>query len=329
MASEAVLDRFHLRRDSPVKPYVQIKSQFEYEICTGRLAPGSRLPSVREVASALGVSPVTAARAYRELEIASLAVSHPGVGFFVLSTAEAQAGPHAEIRSRAVKFLTEAVNEGLGLDQILQILLAEITEMRARLVHMELILICKREGRIDELAMELRHYLGDLRVGIVPVVLEEVAEDVEGWLPRLQKANHVLCLVFDLSHIQPLLARHGVTIVPILAMPRQDVRERLEQLEPGCRVGVLASIPDFVDGIISCVLATNPDVNIVGALSCRDVRQIPLLMSSVDCVVYGTLARQCLESQALLPRQLIELVYVPETNWLEGIRRLVRSELTG
>ena len=327
MTSESVLDRFHLRRDSPVKPFVQIKSQFEYEICTGRLAPGSRLPSVREVASALGVSPVTVTRAYRGLELASLAVSHPGVGFFVLSIA-GQTGPHAKIRSRAVKLLDEAVAEGVGLDQVLQILLAEVTAMRAKLAHLDLILICKRDGRIEELAAGLRQSLADLRVDIVPVVLEEVAEDIEGWLPRLHKASHVMGLVFDLSHIQPLLVRHGVPVLPILAMPRQDVKERLAELEPGCRVGILASVPDFVDGMISCVVTTNPEVNVVGALSCRDTRQIPVLMSSIDCIVYGTLARQALESQPLLPPRSIELVYVPETNWIERIRALLRSELS-
>jgi DNA-binding transcriptional regulator YhcF (GntR family) len=328
MTSESVLDRFHLRRDSPVKPFIQIKSQFEYEICIGRLAPGSKLPSVREVATALGVSPVTATKAYRGLEQASLAVSHPGVGFFVLSIAESQTGPHAKVRSRAVKLLNEAVAEGIGLDQVLQILLAEITEMRAKLAHLDLVLICKRGGRIEELAAGLRQSLGNLRVDIVPVVLEEVADDIEGWLPRLHKASHVMGLVFDLSHIQPLLVQHGVPVLPILAMPRQDVKERLADLEPGCRVGVLASVPDFVDGMISCVATTNPEVNIVGALSCQDTLQIPLLMSSVDCIVYGTLARQALESQPLLPPRSIELVYVPETNWIERIRSLLRSELS-
>jgi DNA-binding transcriptional regulator YhcF (GntR family) len=328
VTSEAILAGLHLRRDSPVKPFVQIKSQFEYSICTGNLAPGSKLPSVREVASALGVSPVTVTRAYRELEIASLAVSHPGVGFFVLSTVESQAGPHAEIRSRAVKFLNEAVDEGVGLDQVLQILLAEITEMRAKFAHLELILICKRDGRIDELADELRQSLSDLRVDIVPVVLEEVAADIEGWLPRLHKARHVLGLVFDLSYIQPLLVRHGVPVIPILAMPRHDVRQRLAELEPGCRIGVLASKPEFVDGMISCVIATNPEVNIVGGLSCRDTREIPTLLSSVDCVVHGTLARQTLEAQAFRPERAVELVYVPETAWLERMRGLLRSELS-
>ena len=322
-----MLERFHLRRDSPVKPYVQVKSQFEYEICTGRLAPGSKLPSVREVATALGVSPVTVTRAYRDLELASLAVSHPGIGFFVLTIAESQTGPHAKIRSRASRLIADAVAEGVSVDQVLQILLAEISEMRAKLAHLEVILVCKRHGRIEELAERLRQSLSDMRVEVVPVVLEDVIEDLDGWLPRLHKASHVMGLVFDLSYIQPLLVRHGVPVVPILAMPREDVRDRLAELEPTCRVGILASVPDFVDGMISCVSTTNPGVNIVGALSCLDDDQLPGLMSSIDCIVYGTLARQTLESQSQVPARAIELVYVPETSWIERMRGLLRSEL--
>ena len=75
-------------------------------------------------------------------------------------------------------------------------------------------------------------------------------------------------------------------------------------------------------------MESNPEVSIVGGLSCRDTRQIPLLMQSVDCVVYGTLARQTLESQAFLPSKSIELVYVPETDWVQRLRGLLRSELS-
>ena len=50
-------------------------------------------------------------------------------------------------------------------------------------------------------------------------------------------------------------------------------------------------------------------------------------MSSIDCIVYGTLARQTLESQSQVPARAIELVYVPETGWIERMRGLLRSEL--
>jgi GntR family transcriptional regulator len=305
---------------------VQIRSQFEYEICTGHFSPGDKLPSVREVAGALGVSPVTVSRAYRDLEVAGLVVAQPGVGFFVLTTDESYAGPHAEIRGRAAKFLEDAVAEGVSLDQTLQILLAEVGEMRARLANVNVVLVCKRMGRAAEIVSGLRQAFSGMRVEVSSLVLEEVIEDVEGWLPTLSKARHVLCLVFDLRQIQPLLARHGITVTPILGMPREDVRRRLVDLEPGCRVGIVASAPEFVDGMIAGVTEINPDVTVVGGVSCDNTDQLAILLSSVDCVIYGSLAREVVDALAL-PSHAIELVYVPETRWIERFRIRLRNEL--
>jgi DNA-binding transcriptional regulator YhcF (GntR family) len=54
--------------DGSVPPYEQIRAAFVERIAAGELAPGTKLPTVRALAGALGVAVNTAARAYRELE---------------------------------------------------------------------------------------------------------------------------------------------------------------------------------------------------------------------------------------------------------------------
>lgn len=53
---------------SPVPPYEQIRSQISSIITSGSLKPGERLPTVRNLATDLGVAAGTVARAYKELE---------------------------------------------------------------------------------------------------------------------------------------------------------------------------------------------------------------------------------------------------------------------
>ena len=48
--------------------YEQIQSELRRLMLTGALPPGSRLPSVRELAGQLAINPNTIQRAYRELE---------------------------------------------------------------------------------------------------------------------------------------------------------------------------------------------------------------------------------------------------------------------
>ncbi|MFE7775381.1 GntR family transcriptional regulator [Streptomyces sp. NPDC057445] len=72
---------------SPVPPYEQLRSQLAVLISVGRLSDGDRLPSVRQLASDLGLANNTVVRAYRELEAAGLVKSRRGSGTRVVAPA--------------------------------------------------------------------------------------------------------------------------------------------------------------------------------------------------------------------------------------------------
>ena len=63
--------------------YEQIQSELRRLMLTGALPPGSRLPSVRELAGQLAINPNTIQRAYRELESDGYSLSVAGKGSFV------------------------------------------------------------------------------------------------------------------------------------------------------------------------------------------------------------------------------------------------------
>ena len=66
---------------SPI--YLQIGDFIKEEIVSGRLAPGSRLPSVREYGLFFEVSNLTIQRALQQLELENVIVTKKGVGSFV------------------------------------------------------------------------------------------------------------------------------------------------------------------------------------------------------------------------------------------------------
>ena len=63
--------------------YEQIQLELRRLMLTGALPPGSRLPSVRELAGQLAINPNTLQRAYRELESDGYILSVAGKGSFV------------------------------------------------------------------------------------------------------------------------------------------------------------------------------------------------------------------------------------------------------
>nr|WP_203590801.1 GntR family transcriptional regulator [Streptomyces sp. SID13031] len=64
----------------PTPPYEQLRKQFTDLIHSGVLAPGDRLPPLRQLARDLGLAVGTVARTYRELEAEGLLTSRRGGG---------------------------------------------------------------------------------------------------------------------------------------------------------------------------------------------------------------------------------------------------------
>ena len=77
----AMLLQLDKRGGVPV--YRQIVDQVRHRVVSGRLAPGEQLASVRDLAAALEVNPMTVSKAYGLLEQAGLVERRAGVGYFV------------------------------------------------------------------------------------------------------------------------------------------------------------------------------------------------------------------------------------------------------
>lgn len=63
--------------------YMQVMASIKRDIVTGRLVPGDKLPSVRELAIQYTINPNTVSRVYRELELEGVCFTKRGMGTFV------------------------------------------------------------------------------------------------------------------------------------------------------------------------------------------------------------------------------------------------------
>jgi DNA-binding transcriptional regulator YhcF (GntR family) len=102
---------------SPVPPFEQLRAQLAAAVRSGRLAPGERLPTLRQLAADLGLAPNTVGRAYRELELAGLIVTRGRHGTVVAdnevappTAAEQRRGVHDAAR----RYLDEVARLGVS-----------------------------------------------------------------------------------------------------------------------------------------------------------------------------------------------------------------------
>jgi GntR family transcriptional regulator len=104
----------HLSQASGVPFYRQVQEQLADAIRAGVLAPGSPLPSARQLAADLSVSIITVKQAYQGLEVAGLVHSQQGRGTFVAETAKAAAKAH--LRKQLAGEMDELVRRAAGLN---------------------------------------------------------------------------------------------------------------------------------------------------------------------------------------------------------------------
>ena len=113
--------------DKPI--YEQITSQVKAQILSGTLAAGAKLPSIRALASDLGVSVITTKRAYADLEAQGFIETVQGKGSFV-------AGGNAEmLREERLREIEERLLQAIEAGRALDLGDEELIEMMRTLLE--------------------------------------------------------------------------------------------------------------------------------------------------------------------------------------------------
>ena len=108
---------FSLNASSGVPIYRQIVYQARLAVAGGRIRPGERLPSVRAIATQLGINPMTVSKAYSMLEQAGVVVRQPGIGMVV---SDSGALPLEAIAPDARELVRTAKQLGLSREELVQ-----------------------------------------------------------------------------------------------------------------------------------------------------------------------------------------------------------------
>ncbi len=110
---------FRIDRRSGVATYLQLVQQTKRALRLGRLRPGDRLPTAREVVETTAINPNTVLKAYRELEREGLVEARRGLGTFVLrSLASGDAAEQEILRQELEEWMSKARESGLQREDV-------------------------------------------------------------------------------------------------------------------------------------------------------------------------------------------------------------------
>lgn len=98
--------------------YAQIIDGIREQITAGILAPGEKLPSVRELAATLAINPNTIQRSYRSLELEGWIATVPGKGCFVCSNQKTQYREQERLLRQFDDIAGQLLSMGMTLKQL-------------------------------------------------------------------------------------------------------------------------------------------------------------------------------------------------------------------
>jgi len=249
--------RFWFEHSSDVSLREQVVAQVTLGILSGELAPGERLPSIRELARRFNIHANTVSAGYRQLEVEGWVASRKGSGVYVRATRPAVRAASVDVLDRVVANLFDATRR-LGVAD---------SKVARRVAA-----FAAQPGFEHILLVEPDPELGR-------IVVAELAEavflpiEIAGFGEHASRAAHafVVTLPSKLDRVKAELPGSRVHCLRIRSVP-MSLAEHLPP--PGSRAGLLVGVasrwPDFLRFARTMLVAAGFDAD---ALMVRDATQ--------------------------------------------------------
>jgi len=249
-----------VERGSDVPISTQIYWQLAYQIDSGRLLPGARLPPVRELGAALRVNPNTIRAVYRRLADAGYVTSRHGAGTHVADRPPQRRGAEA-LAGVVAEMLRRAAHAGFTADEVAAATFAAASER-------------KRPGPLvrvlfAECTSADAGYDAERLVDAFPDMIEAEGTLIDDLPDRLDRFHYdlVATTTFHADECQ-VLAAGRVPVVAMLVGPGYlELVHEIAGLKPGSRVGLVCASERGADNMLDVLrLSGATGIEIVTAL---------------------------------------------------------------
>jgi DNA-binding transcriptional regulator YhcF (GntR family) len=284
----------------------------EGQIREGAYAPGSRLPTVRELGETYRVNKNTAARAYQALERRGLIDVARGRGAYVRDALPATNGSVRDWYERLDELVSDAEVQGLSRADLLERLLNAV-ERRYGPGEARVCFIECNTADLQTLSAELSSVTG---VAFDQVLLRDAVRDPAGLGRRYDLIVTTFQHLGELRQAVPAAARHKV--VGANAAPNHDSLLQLARTHVAA-YALVCDTPSTVESLAHLVNSYNPGATVMPVLI-EDNVQLRRALSLADAVVVTQSCRRRLP--ALDPSQTVVTIYFTiDQQSIEFLRR--------
>jgi DNA-binding transcriptional regulator YhcF (GntR family) len=306
-----------VERDSDVPISTQIFWQLAYQIDSGRLLPGSRLPPVRELGGALRVNPNTIRAVYRRLADSGYVTSRHGAGTHVADRPPQRRGAE-ELAGIVAELLRRAAHAGFTADEVASATFAAATER-------------KRPGPLvrvlfAECTSADAGYDAERLVDAFPGMIEAEGALIDDLPERLEKFHYdvVATTTFHADEAQALVAGRLPVVAMLVGPGYLELVHEIAGLAPGSRVGLVCANERGAENILETLqISGTSGVEIVPALI-GETEQLAVVDETADLILMSREALATgLDRQMHREERIRQWSYEFDPAGLELLRRAI------
>ena len=311
-----------VERDSDVPISTQIYWQLAYQIDSGRLLPGARLPPVRELGAALRVNPNTIRAVYRRLSDAGYVISRHGAGTHVADRPPQRRGAEA-LAGLVAEMLRRAAHAGFTSDEVATATFAAATERRR---PGPLVRVLYAECTNADAGFDAERLVAEF-----PGLIEAEGALLDDLPDRLDRFHYdlVATTTFHADEAQ-VLAAGRVPVVAMLVGPGYvELVHEIAGLSAGSKVGLICASDRGSDNIretlamsgatgveiVSALIGTTEDLELVD-------RTADIILMSREALAAG------LDRTMSRPERIRPWTYDFDPSGLELLRRAIEHVTT-
>jgi DNA-binding transcriptional regulator YhcF (GntR family) len=306
-----------VERDSDVPISTQIYWQLAYQIDSGRLLPGTRLPPVRELGAALRVNPNTIRAVYRRLADAGYVTSRHGAGTRIADRPPQRRGAEA-LAGIVAEMLRRASQAGFSADEVAAATFAAATERRrpGPVVRVLFAECTQADARYD----------AERIAEAFPEVIEAEWALLDDLPERISRYHYdlVATTTFHADEAQALVAGQVPVIAMLVGPGFIDLIHEIAALPPGARVGLVCASGRGVENIAETLqLSGTAGVDVVSATA-DAASELELVDRSADLILLSREAIELgLEDRFQHPERVRAWTYEFDPSGLELLRRSI------
>lgn len=311
-------------RASGLPIYLQIKYQVIHDISMGRLVAGQALPSIRQAARQLAVTPTTVRHAYASLEDEGFVVGLPGKGVVVTELAPTPQAEAIRRQDSLSELLRPTVMQALGLGYAPSEIQAAVTRSLAEGDRSATILFVGAEPEfIEHYTPLLVNAVRDLHVDVEAISLDRLESEGPRCLTPFPLC--VVTLVRSFARVRELLQDVRVAVIALALDLSPETIDGLIRIPREARVALVAervNLPGFAHLVSQYVATDEPAFEIVPGHAAAGDR-----LRQTDVVIHSLRARATVARHAQPDCRRVELHFVPNPTSLVQVRQAIQQRL--